>query len=123
MRYTPALFAVILILTTHPAQSAEVGYTGGEGRDPFASLLEQKKIAGGADLEETGLRSVVVQGIIVSPSNPRAIVNGKIHKIGGAVMPGIKITRIEKEGVFVMLGEKEILLNRPAQQTKGKNAQ
>jgi hypothetical protein len=38
-------------------------------------------------------------------------------------MSGIKISRIEKEGVFVVSGEKEILLGRPTQPTKGKAAQ
>ncbi len=123
MKCLSAFLASALLFVAYPAQGAEVPYTAGDSRDPFATLLQRKKVAPGPEAGEHELRSLVVQGIVATPSNPRAIVNGKIYKIGSSILPGIRITRIEKEGLFVMIGEKETLLSRPTQPTKGKSAQ
>lgn len=123
MSLTTLLFVTFFFFSAFPAQAAAVTYTGAEGRDPFSSLLEQKKMIEDPNLEEKKLRSLVVQGLVASAANPRAIINGKIYRVGNDLLPGIKVTRIQKEGVFVMIGEKETLLSRAIQPTKGKTAQ
>lgn len=117
------VFAVFLILLIVPAaQAAKIEYTGESGRDPFSSPFEQKRVVESAEANEKKLQTLVVQGIVASSSNPRAIVNGKIYRVGNELLPGVKVTRIEKEGVFVLSGEKETLLTRPIQPIKGKTA-
>ncbi len=117
----PMTFSLLalLLLTTAPAQSAEIRYTGMSGRDPFAAPLARKT---GEDpsASEKKLRAFVVQGVVASAANPRALINGKIYRVGSELLPGAKITRIVKAGVYVTSGEKEILLSQPAPSIKGK---
>jgi len=122
-RFLPGLFLLALLFSSQPSQGAEVVYTGEGGRDPFAAPFENKKIVENPDINLKKMESLSVQGIVASAANPRAIVNGKIYRVGNDVLPGIKISRIEKEGVFVMVGEKETLLAKPIQPIKGKTAQ
>ena len=119
MNSTVLSLMTLLILTAAPAQSAEIRYTGMSGRDPFAAPVDRKT---GEDpsAAEKKLRSFVIQGIVASADNPRALINGKIYRVGSELLPGAKITRIVKAGVFVMSGDKEILLGRSTPSIKGK---
>ena len=98
----------------------EIRYTASGDRDPFASPVVQKKIFEDSGASEKKLQSLGVQGVVASVKNPRAIINGKIYRIGNEPMPGVRIVRIDKDGVLVMSGEKETLLRRPSPTIKGK---
>lgn len=104
-----------------PAQ-AEVKYTASLLRDPFALQMDAPKP--GIDEPDGLVKKVLlwtVQGVVASQTNPRAIINGKIYRIGAEPIPGVKVTRIDKDGVYVSVGQKEVLLNRRAQtMSKGK---
>ncbi len=120
----PLFFFISFFITAViPALAAEVTYTGAAGRDPFALSVERRKAVEDIGAIEKSLRSLAVQGIVASASNPRAIINGKIYRIGNELLPGVRLTRIAKEGVYVTSGEKETLISRSIQPIKGKNTQ
>ena len=98
----------------------EIRYTASGDRDPFASPVVQKKIFEDSGASEKKLQSLSVQGIVASVKNPRVIINGKIYRIGNEPIPGVRIARIDKDGILVMSGEKETLLRRPSPTIKGK---
>ena len=120
MNPTAFSLTALLLLTAAPAQSAEVRYTGASGRDPFAAPFDRKSMGEDPNDSEKKLRTFVVQGVFASASNPRAFINSKIYRVGSELLPGAKITRIVKDGIFVTSGDKEILLNRSTPSLKGK---
>lgn len=123
MRLYAGLGAAALLFSAL-AQAGEVRYTGSALRDPFGGGAEAANKPDGFPAVENRLQALAIQGIVTSPGNPRAIISGKIYRVGGEPMPGIKITRIEKDGVYVLTEQKEVLLNlnRRTQTTKGKRA-
>lgn len=123
MRLFQLFLAAILMFVSKSSWCTEISYTGESGRDPFAMPFENRKVVESVDVDEKKLQALAVQGIVASSANPRAIVNGKIYQVGKELLPGVKITRIQKEGVFVMIGDKETLLSRVTQPTKGKTSQ
>ena len=93
------------------ALGTEVRYTSDSLRDPFSLTVGRRSPAVDEPaLTETNLRGLTIQGILASVKDPRAIIDGKIHRVGSEVAPGAKIVRIEKNGVTVLSGQKEILL-------------
>ena len=118
----PFFLTIVALLLGTNVQAAQVSYTAAGGRDPFAAPFVQKKSAEDPGAMETRLQSFTIQGVLASSKNPRAIINGKIYRVGNELASGIKITKISKEGVFVMIGGKETLINRAKPTTKGKSA-
>ena len=110
MRLFFVLAALFLSFET-AALSAEVRYTGDSLRDPFSlTVVRRNPAVDEPALTETNLRGLTIQGILASVKDPRAIIDGKIHRVGSEVAPGAKIVRIEKNGITVLSGQKEILL-------------
>lgn len=118
------LLLMALFMSTAAASGwAEIKYTASSLRDPFARQIEAptKTPEDEPNVIEKKLLLLAVQGIVASPTNPRAIINGKIYRIGGEPMPGVKITKIVTNGVYVSTGQQEILLSRKTLPTsKGK---
>lgn len=111
---TALLLILALIGYSEPLMAdemaAKVEYTGSAFRDPFVEKVDQSAtVAAAANEEESALRAMRIQGILTSGGTPRAIIEGKIHKRGDPLLSA-KITEIRKEGVFVLLGEKNILI-------------
>ncbi len=116
------LSMLVLLLGSAGLLRAEVHYTASSLRDPFGGQPESQKPVDESLLVEKKLRTLIIQGVVASVKNPRAIINGKIYRVGSEPMPGIRIARIDKDGVYVMAGQKEVLLNRQTQTIKGKTA-
>jgi hypothetical protein len=98
---------------------AEVRYTAASLRDPFGGQTDLTPKAEDPSAADRRVQSLLIQGMVASPKNPRAIINGKIYRVGSEPVPGVKITRIDKNGVYVQTGQKEVLLNPKTQPAKG----
>jgi len=92
------------------AGAEEVRYTGASFRDPFAGRVQEKPADESVKTEQR-LKTMSIQGILLSENNPRAIIGGKIYHVGSALDSG-KISRIDKEGVAVTLNGKEIIIEQ-----------
>ena len=116
------LFVLIFLLGGAHLLRAEVRYTASALRDPFGGQPDIQKPVDESALVEKRLQALTIQGVVASEKNPRAIINGRIYRVGSEPVPGVRITRIDKNGVYVMAGLREVLLNRQTQTTKGKGA-
>lgn len=114
-----ALLVALLALSA-ACSWAEVRYTASSLRDPFGGQPDTHKKFDESSMVEKRLQALTIQGVVASAKNPRAIINGKIHRVGSEPSPGIRITRIDKDGVYVMAGQREVLLSKQVQNTKGK---
>ena len=114
MRIAAALFIVFCLLTAVPAH-AEVRYTGAAVRDPFSADPSKQRRAPAVDEAtsiEKQLQTMTIEGLVASSKNPRAIINGKIYRIGEEIKPGLKIKHIDKSGVLLASSDKEMLLTQ-----------
>lgn len=103
------LFAGVLV-TSSALQAAplEIKYKSAGLRDPFADPADEKPADDSAKIE-AGLRSLLIQGVIVSGNNKSAIINNSIYKIGDKI-GAAEITDIDRSGVFIQYNGKEIKL-------------
>ncbi len=90
-----------------------VEYTGHTHRDPFSDP-RQAAASGGAPVDtaaqqERQLAATPVQGILFSSGESRAIVDGKIVKVGSRVGAG-RIVAIDRDGVTIELNGKNFTL-------------
>ena len=94
----------------YPASAEEVRYLGAEMRDPFLTM-SQERPADEFVLAEQRIKLMNIEGVLLSTTNPRAIIAGKIYHIGSVLDTG-KVSRIDKEGVTIMVSGKEIVLEQ-----------
>ncbi len=99
-------YSSLRLLIPSAAMAAEVHYTGSGLRDPFMRVRVSEKHEEETSRAEQRLRSLTIQGIFLSQTNPKAIINGKIYQEGGMLESG-KISKITKEGVTVQLDDKK----------------
>ncbi len=88
----------------------EVRYTGGAFRDPFAGQLAGKPVSD-AFQTDPQLSSMFVEGVLLSGDNSRAIIGGSIYHVGSTLGSG-KISRIDKEGVTVIVNGNEFVIKQ-----------
>ena len=86
-----------------------VQYTADKFKNPFEGFTGEAI----ARPEEVALPNIVVQGVITGGSFPQAIINGKVVKIGDTVIEGIKIVNIEKNGITIFYGDKQVKIAAP----------
>lgn len=104
---------VVIILSL---LAKKVEYTSQDGRDPFQSPFEME----GGLATTTGrvdVSNLEVQGMVWGSTNPQAIINNTVVKIGEAV-DGAQVLDIRKEGVYILYGGKQYILRPtvPAEQ-------
>ena len=104
------LIPFLLMTGVVTASAAEMRYTGADLRDPFVTLSQEKPVDEFL-LVEQRLKSMNVEGLLLSPTNPRAIIGGKIYRIGSVLDVG-KISRIDKEGVAVTVNGREVVIEQ-----------
>ncbi len=102
------LWAAALALAFDAMAGVEIKYTGSELRDPFSEKVVER-VDDSAQQAEQRIRSMVVQGMLISSSNPQAIINGKIYRVGSSIDAG-KITAIDKTGVTVSWDGRQIFI-------------
>ena len=88
----------------------EIYYTGTGLRDPFVSSSQEKPVDDFVLIEQR-LKAMNVEGLLLSPSNPRAIISGKIYHVGSVLDAG-KVSKIDKEGIAVVIGGKEVVIEQ-----------
>jgi hypothetical protein len=82
-------------------------------KDPFqkpASLQETDQ----TPAEAKPLPALAVQGVIWGGRFPQAIINDTVVKVGDT-LEGVKVTKINKDGVIVFFDNREYNLSSPAQ--------
>ncbi|MEW5758118.1 MAG: hypothetical protein AB1755_01415 [Candidatus Omnitrophota bacterium] len=82
----------------------EIQYTAGSLRDPFEPWFSQEaKLATEGEVVngEIQLSEFKVQGIILHPTKPAAIINNQVVKVGD-VVGAAKVIEINKDGVGII---------------------
>ncbi len=102
------LTSTLVIASALQAGAIEIKYKSAGLRDPFADPSDEKPTDDFAKIE-AGLRSLLVQGVIVSGNNKSAIINNAIYKIGDKV-GAAEVADIDRDGVFILYNGKEIKL-------------
>jgi hypothetical protein len=86
-------------------------------RDPFLDYLpEKQEPLAQAEVKEdfaSKLKSLEVQGIIWGSGMPQAIVNNKVIRAGD-MLEGARVISIEKNGINLMMDEREYKLGPPS---------
>ncbi len=106
--YIFLLTVVLMASSAFQAMALDIKYKSAGLRDPFADPADEKPADDSAKIE-AGLRSLLVQGVIVSENNKSAIINNTIYKIGDKI--GVaEVADIDRSGVFILYNGKEIKL-------------
>ncbi len=90
------------------AAGPEVKYKSAALRDPFIDPTDEKPINDTSKVEAS-IRSLPVQGVIVSGNTKSAIINGAIYKVGGKLGTA-EVVDIDRDGVIILYNGKEIKL-------------
>ncbi|MCG3176040.1 MAG: hypothetical protein MOGMAGMI_00978 [Candidatus Omnitrophica bacterium] len=101
---TAAVCALILTCQQTPSSAAQ--YTGRAHRDPFDETTSVSSVK-----DEIGAMGLTLEGVVWNTAEPRAIVSGKIVKIGGR-LNGIEILDISREGVKMRYKGQEFYLRK-----------
>ena len=86
-----------------------VQYNSDNFRSPFEGFTGEAV----AKPQEVALPNIAVQGVITGGTFPQAIINDKVVKVGDTITEGIKIVNIEKDGVTIFYGERQVKLAAP----------
>jgi hypothetical protein len=85
------------------------------GQDPFKNLLQlylyQTRKAKPVEKAILPLPKLMIEGIIWNTHMPQAIVNGQVVRIGDTVS-GVKIMKIEKQGITIDYSGESVLIKR-----------
>ena len=100
MRYPHVIFCLFF---SNIAYAVE--YTGQNLRDPFTEVNSQSPDSGARP------SSLVLGGILWSPKNPHAIVNGGLVSVGTKIGSAL-VVEISRESVKMKDGDREFLLER-----------
>lgn len=101
-----------------PISRPEFEYNAESFNDPFADYLPKHVVAAA---EKTGiseetlerLRNLQVQGIIWGSDLPQAIISNRVVKVGDTLEGG-RVSAISKEGVTVVIEDREFKLGSPS---------
>jgi hypothetical protein len=95
-----------------PNRLANTKYEG-SAKDPLKDLFKEyiQKFPKKQTKTTVPLPSLSIQGIIWNTNMPQAIVNGQIVKEGDSVS-GVRVVKIEKEGITVDNQGQEVLIGR-----------
>ena len=101
---------ILMLLAAYiQVDTANAEYTVGDLRDPFKSYLPKSSFSKTSSTIVKELSKLNLSGIMWGKDMPLAIINGKVYKIGDAIL-GIKIVEINKHGVLLKYqGESFIL--------------
>lgn len=90
-----------------------VAYKGNTDRNPFMSPLDGKLTASNrrptprVETNLPALDKIKLQGIIVTPSGSRAVINDQILKVGDSI-EGVQLLNIGKDYVILRYGGKRV---------------
>jgi len=103
--------------------SLEMGsleYNSGNLKDPFEGPFDkqEKENISSEKPEDIKPPDLVVQGITWSENGNRAIINNKVVSAGDT-LEGVKVTRIDKDGVVVVYKGRQHILEAPAKKMTG----
>ncbi|MDP8252839.1 MAG: hypothetical protein P9X27_00345 [Candidatus Kaelpia aquatica] len=108
MKILMIIIAVILLVSIQ-VYASEIEYSGGNFRDPFKSYLPESNLLRPTSSTVKGLSQLQLSGIMWGEGMPLAIINGKVYKIGDAIL-GTKIIEINKQGVLLKYREESFIL-------------
>ncbi len=111
-RQAAHIFGGVVVMLLLARSATAVEYTGRKYRDPFADPRQAPISTTSVDTaaqQERQLAATPVQGILYSTEQPKAIVGGKIVRVGSKVGPG-EVSRIDRDGVAVVFNNKEFVL-------------
>ena len=95
---------------------AEVSYTGKDLRDPFMEPVSAEPKQDDTEDIYTMLQSLTLQGVLLSPDKPQAIIDGKILRVGNRVGSSATIVNIEKDGVTFEAKGTKFVLRQPVKE-------
>lgn len=96
----------LMLVMTLPGPASAVEYTGKVHRDPFGETVSATSVK-----DEIGAMGLTLEGVVWNTAEPRAIVSGKIVKVGGR-LNGIEILDIGREGVKMRYKGQEFYLRK-----------
>ncbi len=103
------VFMSLFLLAYIYVSIANAEYNAGELRDPFKSYLPESNLSKTSSTILKELSKLDLSGIMWGEDMPLAIINGKVYKVGDAIL-GINIVEINKQGVLLKYqGESFIL--------------
>ena len=80
-------------------------YAGGNLRDPFSEVASSTSAPGASS------SALVLDGIILNPKKPLAIINGKLSGVGEKIN-GSEVVEINRENVKISTNGQQFLLER-----------
>ena len=110
------LIALILACWTIAPELLAIEYKAKGLRDPFSDLTPPP-VAEKPEENEELVSALELHGIVFGGSEPRAIVNGQIVKVGSKLRIGT-VESISKEGVTVRYNGRDFLLKRKEKKDK-----
>ena len=105
------LSACVCVIWGQAALWAGVEYKAKGLRDPFGGVASAPSVPEKSEAGEEVISALEIQGLMVGGSEPLAIVNGQVVKVGSKLKVG-EVGRISKEGVVVLFHGKEFILKR-----------
>lgn len=102
------------------SQLDSIEYAAADLKDPFQTARKPKEATPQLEAEEPVsvseeiVHNLVIQGIVWGVAQPQAIINNKVVKIGDTIIEGASITKIDKEGIVILVGNQEYSLPSPA---------
>jgi hypothetical protein len=95
----------------------EVRYTGAAFRDPFGGQARPNPADNNNARLDQQIKSMTIQGLLLAGKNSRAIIDGRIYRIGSVLGAG-RVTRIDQDGVTITINGKETIIKPKIRKTR-----